>query len=246
MTPRIDFEQEIAKVISVGNTTLEGVYFVAKDHKALTEKLRQAVAAGGDKAFVESGLKGAEEHWAIDLSFGATDGKGFREIWRPKLSDRPLIEPGGRYGGYRMNPDMRFGDAVEPPDYTSLHCAIGSGKCNIHIDEMGFVMTGPDGKLVLNPDFVRHIVDEFLFKTVFRGFMPGWIQRNVMDRLSLNLPSTPVGFNDRYRLKDQPVGLKLDLKRGENYRLSIAGSCTAGGKCVRQERAVTLTLSGRF
>jgi hypothetical protein len=145
-----------------------------------------------------------------------------------------------------MDPDMRFGDPADVPDYTSLHIAVGPGKCNVHIDEVGFVMTGPDGKPILNPDFIRHIVDEYLFKTKFRGLFSRWTQENIIDRFSINLPSTPVKFNDRYRLRDQQVGLTLDLARGDNYRLSITGSCTASGLCVRNARSVVVTLGGRF
>jgi hypothetical protein len=246
LTPPIQLDEEINKIFSIGTTTLEGVYFQAKDYKRLLEKFRAVVAPGGDKHFAEGGLQGSESHWALDLSFGATEGKGFREIWRPKLSERPLIEPGSRYGGYRMDPDMRFGDPVEMPDYSSLHVAVSPGKCNVHIDEVGFVMTGPDGKPVVNPDFIRHIVDEYLFKTRFRGLFSSWTQENIIDRISLNLPSTPVKFNGRYRLRDQPVGLTLDIARGDNYRLSITGSCTASGLCIRNERSVVITLGGRF
>lgn len=246
LTPAIDLDQEINKIFSVGSTTLDGVYFQAKDYRQLRDKFRAVVAPGGDKAFAEGNLQGSEAHWALDLSFGATEGTGFREIWRPKLSDRPLIERGTRYGGYRMDADPRFGDPVEMPDYTSLHIAVGPGKCNVHIDEVGFVMTGADGKPILNGDFIRHIIDEYLFKTKFRGLFSRWTQENILDRISINLPSTPVRFNDRYRLKDQPVGLTLDIAKGDNYRLSITGSCTASGLCVRKERSVVVTLGGRF
>ncbi|MEY9229743.1 hypothetical protein ABIF68_009016 [Bradyrhizobium japonicum] len=86
--------------VAAATTTLDGVTFLPKDWEELIKKLRIAKTTDGFDAFAEGQSPEKASHWALDLSMAATIGKGFREIWRPKLSDRPLStrDLPGRHG----------------------------------------------------------------------------------------------------------------------------------------------------
>src|SRR5690606_8113836 len=170
-------------------------------------------------------------------SFGATDGIGFREIWRFKLSKRQLQMTDARpakFGVERMNATFsgNFGDDINLPDFSSLHVAVSEDTkstpartlCNVHIDQTGFVMSGPNKSLVVNPDFLRHLVVELLWKTKLKGKLPDW----AVDRINLVLPSSHNAFSK--------VGISFDTLKSEKYTLSITGACglagTGGFECV--------------
>src|SRR5262249_25425567 len=120
-------------------------------------------------------------HWALRASFAATKGTGFREIWRfPKLSDRPLSLQDRYDDGFGAN----FLNPVSMPDIRSLHCEVTDDWCNIHIDQVGFTLEGPDGNITLSPDFLAHILDELVLKTKLKRALPEWVKPWV-DRISL-------------------------------------------------------------
>ncbi|NJM52504.1 MAG: hypothetical protein HC846_03365, partial [Blastocatellia bacterium] len=62
----------------------------------------------------------------------------------------------------------------------SLHCAISDEKCNIHIDEFGFIALLPSGESYLTPSLVRHIGDELIYRDKVR--------KNVIRLLKYSLP----------------------------------------------------------
>lgn len=63
----------------------------------------------------------------------------------------------------------------------SLHCAISEEKCNIHIDEFGFVAISPYGEEYFTPDLVRHIGDELIWRDKIR--------KNAIRFLKFSLPN---------------------------------------------------------
>src|SRR4051794_28915926 len=79
--------------LSIGRNTLQGIKFTPSVHH-VTKKptiltaLRWATDACGQPAFAEEGVE--PNHWALKASFGETIGTGFREIWRPRLTNLPL------------------------------------------------------------------------------------------------------------------------------------------------------------
>ncbi len=107
---------------------------------------------------------------------------------------------------------------MDLPDLSSLHCAIADDVCNIHIDEMGFVMTGPSGDVVVDPDFLRHTIVELLWKTNLKGKIPIW----ALDRFSFTIPSSRNDFSR--------AGVSFDLVQSKTYKLTLAGSCTIHGE----------------
>ncbi len=62
----------------------------------------------------------------------------------------------------------------------SLHCAVSDEKCNIHIDEFGFISLTPLGEEYFNPNLVRHIGDELIWRDKIR--------KNVIRLLKFSLP----------------------------------------------------------
>ncbi len=231
-SPAVLIADHIGKDLSAGRTTLDGISFLAKDRWRLLTALRDAKDSTGSPAFAE-GSKEDLRHWALRLSFFATQGIGFREIWRPRLSTRGLQMSDARTGPFAPKWDRRFsagfGDSMDLPDLSSLHCAVARDACNIHIDQMGFVMTGPNGDPVVDPDFLRHTLVELLWKSKLKGRIPLW----VTERFSFVIPSSP---NDYSRL-----GLSLDISPSTTYKLTLTGSCTILGGF---ECSATLGLSG--
>jgi len=241
LNPPVLLTDHIGSELRVHGNTLDGVDFVAKDRKKLLTALRAAKDTSGEPVFAEGskedpkhwarkGIKGDPKHWALKLSFAATDGIGFREIWRLRLTDRTLRLSNARPPGLNIPPldgrfSANFGDNINLPDLSSLHCAVAEDTsatptrtiCNIHIDEMGFVMTGPDNEVVVDPDFLRHTLVELLWKTKLKGELPSW----AIDRVNLIVPSSP----NRYA----KVGISFDLAKSKQYKLAISGSCGLAG-----------------
>ena len=236
LTPGIDISDHIGSNLSAGGSTLEGIGFVPKLDPAtkrptLLKALREAKDSVGQPAFAE-GSKLDRTHWALMLSFKATEGLGFREIWRPRLADRPLRWSDGRPGfnipALDAGFNAHFGDNPELPDLSALHCAITDKYINVHIDQMGFVMETPDG-IVVTPDFLRHLLVELGWKTMLRGKIPDW----VVEQVNPILPSSPNNFSR--------IGLSVDVIKRENVKLSVTGSCGFVGQF---DCSGTLTLSG--
>lgn len=247
--PPIFIDDHIGSDLEAGATTLGGITFTAKDSERLLTALRDARDWSGQKAFAE-GSKEDTKHWALSLSFAATEGIGFREIWRPRLSERPLRLADARPDRFALGWSDRFAARFEDSpdlDLSSLHCAIAvdrrlrsdpsrrhhsfTARCNIHIDEVGFVMTGPEGEVGLDPDFLRHTLVELLLKSKLEGKLPSWARNHI----SLIVPSSP----NRY----SRWGLGVDILPSKAFKLTLSGSCTTYGKF---ECSGILSLSGNF
>jgi hypothetical protein len=226
--PPVKLDDHVAKIISIKDTRLDGVNFIARDYKKLIQALKDAKDGAGSPIFAHATI-GDPDHWALKASFLATDGTGFREIFRPKLSAPTLADAYAaramrRYAG-------QFTENTAVPDLSSLHCAISIGECNIHIDETGFVLADESGNPVLDPDFLQHLVNELLFKTYAKKILPD----GFVDRVNLILPSSFVDY-DR-------VGVSFDLKKTKNYRVTLTGTCSISGD---HDCSGTVTVSGRF
>lgn len=214
----------IASDLSSGRDTLQGIKFTPKLHP-VTKKptilaaLKRATDACGQPAFAVEDLD--PSHWALKASFGETIGTGFREIWRPRLTNRPLHWREGRPGlnvpALDAGFSAHFGDNITLPDLSSLHCGVTGLLCGIHIDEMGFVMELESGEVVINPDFIRHYVVELIWKTKLHGKVPPWF----VDHVNLIVPSSPNKYSR--------LGVSFDLVQSEKVKLSLTGSCGIEG-----------------
>lgn len=231
--PPIILDDHVAKIMSISDTALDGVNFTARDYKKLIQALKDAKDGAGNPVFAHATLTDPD-HWALKASFLATDGTGFREIFRLKMSDRPLLDAGPQ-DGYGARKSRRFGgqfaENTAVPDLSSLHCAVSIGGCNIHIDNTGFVVTDEAGNPVLDADFLQHLVNELLFKTYAKKILPD----GFVNRVNLVLPNTAVEFNR--------VGMSFDLHKSKKYQVSLAGTCSISGA---HDCSATVTVSGRF
>ena len=66
----------------------------------------------------------------------------------------------------------------------SLHCAINEEKCNVHIDEFGFIALTPFGEEYFTPDLIRHIGDELIWRDKIRKNVIRFLKSSLPDELA--------------------------------------------------------------
>jgi len=216
--------------VAAANTTLDGITFIPNNWTGLLTTLRIAKTLDGEQAFVEGKSPERPAHWALDLSMGATIGKGFREIGRPKISDRPLSMndlPGRQRRGWSVGYGSQFGKDPEPLDLSALHFAVAPDRVNVHIDETGFLFLDGDGDLVVGPNAGHHIVNELVWKTLLG--LPDWMA----ERMDVIMPNSANDFSR--------AGVSVDLRKGKTYRVTLTGTCSIRGDF---DCSTTVTLSG--
>jgi hypothetical protein len=231
-SPPICVEHYIDSNLKAGSATTVGITFKPKNFQQLWTEFRSALNGKGDLAFHYHALTG--EHWlshlakevtdldTLDISYLATDGFGFREIREAllPLDDRPLSMSDVRAdrlfaGRFAPEEDRRI-------DITSVHVALAPEVCNIHIDDVGFVLRGPRGQVFMSPDFLEHLINELLFKDKGRKIIGDW----AADHLSIILPYSRNNFHPG-------ASLRLDLpEKG----MSVSVSFTFGCRCLRGGR----------
>lgn len=247
----IDFE--VSKAIQVLAYPSEGIHFVlAKQHRdKFLEVLRQARTKSGRRAFEEGRWKGAlhaakgaaldfadsitggvsnmtrgpakNGSWAANISFKATKGIGFREIWYLELPERQLRLQNVRDSrGPQL--DFRFSALFDAPntsiDLSSLHWAIedpdpktGYSKCNIHIDQVGVAANLGSG-VAITPDVVYHTLVELAFRTGLKGL----VRNQVLQAVDFIMPSS----HENYALN---FGVQINVIDRKDMRLSLRGMC---------------------
>ena len=227
----IDLDRHIGSHLEAGRLVLDGINFVAKDHNRLLAALTDLKYPAGDNVFFR-GAKSARGHLFGNVSCLATDGIGFRQIWQTFPAERPIAAPNAA-NSPAMDPkaSARFGDSQNLPDLTSVHCAVSKRMCNIHIDEMGFVVTDANGTRIVDPDALRHIFVELLWKTDLQGKLPFW----ALDDINFVIPSSPNDFSR--------VGVSIDVAKFGRVNVALNGSCSTDGK---MECSGTLTLGFKF
>jgi hypothetical protein len=235
--PPVVLDDHIGRIQRFGQTTLDGVNFLARDHQQLKQTLIDAKDSSGAPFFAHAILDNLD-HWALKTSFLATVGTGFREASRLKLRDNPLIGNGPLdrrdSRGWRRNAGRFAGAFPEPdilPEMSSLHCAVSNQGCNIHVDDVGFVLYDHLGNLVVDPDVVQHLFNELIFKTYGKSVLP----EAIVNRLNLVLPSTANDFNR--------VGVSVDVYKTKTYRVTASATCSIFGQ---HECSGTVAVSGRF
>ncbi|WFU44348.1 hypothetical protein QA640_19020 [Bradyrhizobium sp. CB82] len=226
----VDLNNHIGPHLEAGRLVLDGINFVAQDHKRLLDVLTNLKYPGGNNVFFR-GEKSGRGHFFGMASFLATDGIGFRQIWQTFAAERPSATGDSRTPAMDPKASARFGDSQNLPDLTSVHCAVSKRICNFHIDEMGFVVTDAKGTIIVDPDALRHIFVELLWKTDLQGKLPFW----ALDNVNFVIPSSPNDFSR--------VGVSVDVARFGRVKIALNGSCSADGK---MESSGTLTLGFRF
>lgn len=204
----IKLEEFIDGEPAIGGTTLDGINFNPRNYKKLAAAVRDAQKANG-RTFIEGKKQAGPD--AIDLSFLATSGTGFREISWTDGQSAAL-------------------------DFSALHLALSSVRCNVHIDEFGVVIGGPEGDISLSPNALHHIANELILKTIIKEFLydkvklPKW----VIDHLFVELPNSSGGFNR--------AGWGFEFHPWKSVRITAGHSCTLNdGDCRK-----TFTFSKSF
>lgn len=190
--------------------TLDGIDFIVADRQKLITDIRNA-RADGKEAFAEGTGSDWSKHWALALSFGATEGLGFREIFRPYINDRPLLGPGSVPFDNRLGQDITV-------DISALHLAIAKFpkinqvRCNVHIDNLTVTLAGVGDALGLSPSFISHLVNELLFKTKLQGKLPNW----VLDAFDISLLDPTHGFLN--------AGIGATIINRKNFKWTLKAS----------------------
>ena len=243
-SPQILIEQYIdvdhvdkkgTRTFKVEPSTLGGIFFHAKDFEALRRAFKSSTNSLGEPAFDYFSLKPDKiKHFfssltnlnLLDVSYLATKGYGFREIWNPvKLDERPLSMADARPGRVSQHWDKKFGAQFgeagigdKRRDITAVHAAILDDICNIHIDDVGFVMRGLGGVGGMTPDFGQHLVDELLWKT----YLAPLIWEHLGEYVTINLPSSRTGYRPS-------LGITADFP---DKGLSLSATFTFKCKCL--------------
>ena len=193
----------------IGGTTLDGVTFSPLNYSRLAQAVQGAKRANG-QTFIE-GKKTATAD-AIDLSFLATSGRGFREISWTDGQSATL-------------------------DFSALHLALSPLRCNVHIDEFGVVVAGPDGKISLSPNALHHIANELILKTIIKEFLQDKFGLSpwYIDHLFVELPNAANKFSQ--------VGGGIEFHPWKSVRVTAGYTCNLndGSDCRK-----TFTLSKSF
>ena len=114
-------------------------------------------------------------HINVVKSLGKTHGVGFKFIPR----DADAFEAALKRANFQPDNREQLCDAVaagatvgqgyREVGVPSLHVAVSSGICSVHIDTFGFVALGPNGEKVYNPDALQHILDELVWQDKILG-----------------------------------------------------------------------------
>jgi len=241
-----------------GKTVLLGITFPPKNFQVLLDRFRSAVNPRGENAFHYHPLKPAPGGGKIagilnkveQIAYGdllglsydqttvgltkATEERawGFREIADTYNTEVSPVEAAGTksYSGQNRQ-SIRFGQGryARKVDITSLHVALTPAACNIHIDNVGFVLRGPRSVVGLDPDFVQHLINELVWKSILREWILGKYGETskalwAVDHLSLMLPSSDTEYAPM-------AGMKLDLGSAQ-----LTAAFTLDCKCLQTEQ----------
>ena len=226
----VDLDEHIDSHLEAGRLILDGINFVAKDHNRLLDALTNLKYPGGDTVFFR-GARSARGHFVGNVSYLATEGIGFRQIWQTFPGERPIGPNAPNSPAMDPKASARFGDSQNLPDLTSVHCAVSKRICNVHIDQMGFVVTDANGTVIVDPDALRHIFVELLWKTDLQGKLPFW----ALDDINFIIPSSPNEFSR--------LGISIDVAKFGRVNIALNGSCATDGK---MEASGSLTLGFKF
>lgn len=193
----------------VGGTTLDGVTFSPLNYSGLKKVVEGAQGANG-QTFIPGEKTSTPD--AIDLSFLATSGRGFREIsWTDGQSARL--------------------------DFSALHLALSPLRCNVHIDEFGVVIGGPDGETSLSPNALHHIANELILKTIIKEFLRDKFRLSpwYIDHLFVEFLNSASNFSR--------VGVGIEIRPWKSVRITAGYACNLndGVDCRK-----TFTLSKSF
>jgi len=207
-----------------------------------------------------------KDHIDVMKEVGRTRGEGIT-FWAKKSEDlrAAIVTARNRSGQvafhwdnrqiwvYRLAALATDGDGYREVGRPSLHCAIGAGLCNIHIDEFGFVERGSDGDVYITPEALRHIFDELGYKTVVRPIIYKGLKAllprdlaepamKLLDQTYVKIPSMAdrygFGVDDKWHPR---VGFGVKAPLGKRVELRFEYTC-GNTNCSDHSEVVTLSL----
>lgn len=130
---------------------------------------------------------------------------------------------------YKLAALATHGEGYREIGRPSLHIALGPEKCNVHIDEFGFVERGPNGEEYFTPELGRHIFDELIWRDKIRKNVIKLMDKGLpnflfvpaaalLDRTYLLAPSA----ENRYELR---VGPGVKLMSNQWFDMKFEFSC---------------------
>lgn len=175
-------DPKIGSTLKVNNTTLDGITFLEKSKfalsangKSLEYALSNAKSSNGCSAFAGQIKKSDLDNAMLQMSFLATKGKGFREIFYLPDEANPAVALGDPEKRILLNQDnqffdLKFGKMTDAPDITSIHVDMEKTQTSIHLDKQGFIFaSGKSGEVYLSSNVLQHIIDELIIKDKFFG-----------------------------------------------------------------------------
>ncbi|MDQ3131385.1 MAG: hypothetical protein M3Q99_11575 [Acidobacteriota bacterium] len=135
----------------------------------------------------------------------------------------------------------------------SLHCAINEEKCNIHIDEFGFIARTDSGEEYLTPDLIRHIGDELILRDKIRKNAIKFLKFSLPDEIAepaaklldhtyFVVPSSQDGYGFDINNKFKPrIGLGFKIWNNKIADLRFEYTC-GNSSCSDTRKMVWLSL----
>ncbi len=133
----------------------------------------------------------------------------------------------------------------------SLHCAIASDICNVHLDDFGFVAIGSDGKTYFTPDSLPHIADELIYRAYIRKYVrkalvfglgeqiaaPATV---LLDRSYLAVPTlSKLNMSKLTNKIDLRVGGGLKIAETDTIKFRFESTC-GNGNCSDNQHMFTI------
>lgn len=135
----------------------------------------------------------------------------------------------------------------------SLHCAIATDVCNIHLDDFGFVSIGSDGKTYFTLDSLPHVADELIYRAYVRKYVRKLLVASLgekvaapatllLDRSYLAVPTlSKLNMSKLTNKVDLRVGMGVKIAETDTLKLRFESTC-GNGNCSDNRHMVTLDI----
>jgi hypothetical protein len=135
----------------------------------------------------------------------------------------------------------------------SLHCAIASDVCNIHLDDFGFVSIGSDGKTYFTPDALPHIADELIYRAYIRKYVRKALVAGLgekiaapaallLDQSYLALPTlSKLNMSKLTNKIDKRIGMGVKIAETDAIKLRFESTC-GNANCSDNRNMFTLDI----
>ncbi len=215
-------------------------------YNAIAERLTQLSPGIDLGKHIEHGTKDFD----AKIEIGPTTSEGVSFVPRDPIALRNAIVAAKNKNGlpafhhdnrknwiFRLAAVATHGGGYREIGSPSLHCAIASDVCNIHLDDFGFVSVGSDGKTYFTPDALPHIGDELIFRAYVRKYLRKAMVASLgehvaapatllLDRSYLALPTlSKLNMSKLTNTVDLRAGLGLKVAETNTVKLRFEATC---------------------